>query len=121
MDLLGFATPGDSKEQRAPAGKLGKRMVQVPPIQEFSGRSGSAEHVAIGVCLPNGDNPAGIAKRQRPEQDAIHDTEDCGVSADSDGKSEYSDSRKARASPHYPPAIAQIVPKRFHGFFSRQI
>ncbi len=53
--------------------------------------------------------PVGIMVRQRPQQNGIHDAENCGIRANAQGQREYHNGAETRPVPHLSHSLPQIA------------
>src|SRR6516165_6007341 len=113
-NLLGFIGASEVVEPGAPGGKLFKRVILITPIEKLGGRSNTARNVAVWIGVPHKYDPLRIRKGKRTQQDSIDHAKHSGVCADADGEREYSDQRKARASPQHAPTVLQVLPNGSH-------
>ena len=115
-DPFGIAAAGNRERQRARCGKFLENVIHVAPIQEFRSRGRAARDVAVRVRLPNGDDAAGIRKRQRFQQYSVDDAENHDVRANANRQSQNGDRRETRVSPQHAHAVTEILPKCVHNF-----
>ena len=71
-----------------------------------------------GVFIEEADQPVGLGKRQRLEQDAVDDRENCDVGRQTQGQGRNGREREAAILPEQPSGKAQILQQSFHGYVS---
>ena len=68
-----------------------------------------------GIDVLDGDQLAGVAIRQRPEQHRVHRAEDRGVRPDAQGQRQDDDAGEGRALGQAAEAVAEILQESIHG------
>src|SRR3984957_7510196 len=118
-NLFRAAGSGNGEIQRSPAGQLLKRVIQIAPIEHFSGGSHAMLDVTIGIRFPQSHDLLRIWKRQRPEQDPVHYAENHYIRADADGQGQNRNQRETRIPTQHARAVTQILPNCSHTWLPR--
>ncbi len=78
-------------------------------IEVVGHRARLADRPAVAIGLPEDHQPIERIDRRRPQEDAVHDTEDRSVGADPEGQRHDDDCRGLRRSPEHRDAPAHVV------------
>ena len=87
-------------------------MIEQVPI--FRLRDPVLRDALLSEFAPNVDEGRGILVREGPEKHSIHDAEDGGIGAYTEGESEDRNDREARRFDKHAQAMTQILPERWH-------
>ena len=106
----------DAGEVRLPSGlhRHGRERAGLPLVVEEPGHRYRGLEIERRVEVLDGDQLAGIAIRQRPEQHRVHRAEDRGVGPDAEGEGEDDDAGEGRALRQAAEAVTEVLQEGIH-------
>jgi propanediol dehydratase small subunit len=88
-------------------------------FDELGKRHPELVETKAGKLTGDKDQALRLRVRQRPQDDAVDDTEYCGIGTDPEGQRQDGDGGESRLAPERPERVTQILQERVHGVVRR--